>query len=335
MHLQRPDAGSEVDDAINLLLLEPFINHMHLEAQIQIKMGRAELDEEIAVASAADHNRLITLAEGIDDGRLKIDEGGLRFGQGGEFAMDEIIQGHGLIGSPGFFNGNEGHLVAGPQLPEFPQFGIHHHAWADEATEAGPVRTKDHRHVTGEVHRADRVGVVMDVRWVQSRFTTICTSPFRLRPDEPHPCAGGVVMHLPCGGEKSFDIFLQEKIRCPVRPVKHADLPFMGQRHRYRAIGDRQSTIGNPQHIPRQERTPEWPAETAQRECGRAAKILRRLDAASHCQIRAGSGPLETSDLEHIAGFQMDGAVHFQCCAVSEHQRRCPNDGDGGSGVES
>ena len=46
-------------------------------------------------------------------------------------------------------------------------------ARADEAPEAGAVRTQDHRHVPGEVHRADGIGVVVDIGGVQPRLAPV------------------------------------------------------------------------------------------------------------------------------------------------------------------
>ena len=64
---KRADAGREIDDAGDGLLLQPLVNDVDLEAQFQIEMMRAEFDQEITVTRAADDDRVIALAEGIDE----------------------------------------------------------------------------------------------------------------------------------------------------------------------------------------------------------------------------------------------------------------------------
>ena len=48
---------------------------------------------------------------------------------------------------------------------------------ADEAAEARTVRAEDDRHVAGEVHGADRIGVVVDVRGMQAGFAAVGARP--------------------------------------------------------------------------------------------------------------------------------------------------------------
>ena len=52
---------------------------------------------------------------------------------------------------------------------------------ADEAAEARAVGAEDDRHVAGEVDRADGVGVVVDVRRVQAGLAAVGARPLRLR----------------------------------------------------------------------------------------------------------------------------------------------------------
>jgi hypothetical protein len=92
--------------------------------------------------------------------------------------------------------------IAGAQLPELPQISLDHGRRADEATQAGAVRPEDHRHVAGEVDRADRVGVVMDVGRVQPGLAAVGRAPIRVWADQTHAGAAGVVMHLPVGAKK-------------------------------------------------------------------------------------------------------------------------------------
>ena len=58
--------------------------------------------------------------------------------------------------------------------------------------------------------------------------TLVGPRPLRLRADQPHAGAAGVVMHFPLGREKHFYVFRREEIRCTVRAVQHGDLPVIG-----------------------------------------------------------------------------------------------------------
>ena len=74
-------------------------------------------------------------------------------------------------------SGTEAHGVAGRELAQLPQLGLHHHGRADEAAQAGAVGPEDHRHVAGEVDRADRIGVVVDVGRMQARLAAVACAP--------------------------------------------------------------------------------------------------------------------------------------------------------------
>ncbi len=81
---------------------------------------------------------------------------------------------------------DELNLVPSLELPQLPKVRLDHRHRADKATEARAIGTEDYWHVTSEVHRANRVRIVMNIRRMQSRFTTVGPHPFRLRPDQPH-----------------------------------------------------------------------------------------------------------------------------------------------------
>jgi hypothetical protein len=130
-----------------------------------------------------------------------------------------------LICGPCFIDGDEGDFVAGAELAEFPEFGIHDDAGADEAAEAGAVGAEDDRHVAGEIDRADGVGVVVEVGRMETGLAAVATRPFRFRADQADAGAGGVVMHFPCGGEEGGDVFVEEEIGRGVGSVENADLP--------------------------------------------------------------------------------------------------------------
>jgi len=109
-----------------------------------------------------------------------------------------------------------------------PQIRLNHRGRADEAAQAGAVRAEDDRHVAGEIDRADGIGVVVDVGRMQARFAAVAPRPFRLRADQAHAGAAGVVVHLPVGGEEHLDVGIGEEIRRAVRAVEHADFPGVG-----------------------------------------------------------------------------------------------------------
>lgn len=68
--------------------------------------------------------------------------------------------------------------------------------------QAWAVGAEDHRHIAGEIHRANGVRVVMNVRRVQPRFAAAVAYPFRFRANQAHARAAGVKMYLPLGGKK-------------------------------------------------------------------------------------------------------------------------------------
>ena len=94
----------------------------------------------------------------------------------------------------------------------------HHRGRADEAAQAGAVRTEDHRHVAGEVYRADGVGVVVDVGRMQPGFAAVGAGPVRLGSDQADAGAAGVVVHLPVGGEEGLDVVVGEEVGAPWGP---------------------------------------------------------------------------------------------------------------------
>ena len=138
---------------------------------------------------------------------------------------------------------------------------------ADEAAEAGAIGAEDDRHVAGEIDRADGVGVVVNVGRMQAGLAAVLARPLRLRADEAHAGAVGVVVHLPGGGEERLDVVGGEEIGRAVRAVEHADLPLVGvardERERQRGAG---ACGARPQvqHIAR-----------AQRAAGMAAELAR------------------------------------------------------------
>jgi hypothetical protein len=63
VHLQRTDPGREIDDPRMACFLQPLVNNVDLEAQLEVQVMRTELDQEIPVPGAPDNDRVVALAE--------------------------------------------------------------------------------------------------------------------------------------------------------------------------------------------------------------------------------------------------------------------------------
>jgi hypothetical protein len=116
-------------------------------------------------------------------------------------------------------------FVARTKLADLPQFVVDDGDRANEATEARAIGSQDHRHVAGEVHAADGVGVVVDVGRMQSRLAAVVARPGGLRTDQSNTGAAGVVVHFPFGVEECAHVVGCEEIRGTMRAVGHADFP--------------------------------------------------------------------------------------------------------------
>ena len=127
-------------------------------------------------------------------------------------------------------HGIKANLVTGLELAELPKIRLDHRHRAHKPAQAWPVRPQDHRHVPGEIHRADGIGVVMDIRRMQPCFTAIRACPKRLRPDQPDTGAAGVEMHFPLRGEEGVDVRRQEVFRRAVGAINHPQCADLRQR---------------------------------------------------------------------------------------------------------
>ena len=122
-------------------------------------------------------------------------------------------------------NRMEGDFVAGPDLPDLPEFRLQDRGRAHEAAEARAVGTKDDRHVACEIDRADLVGVVVDVGGMEACLAAVRTRPCRLGSDEADARARRVVVNLPGGRKYLRDVVVSKKIGGPVRAVGDSDRP--------------------------------------------------------------------------------------------------------------
>ena len=167
------------------------------------------------------------------------------------------------------------------------------------------VGAEDHRHVAGEVDRADGIGVVVDVARMQPRLAAILARPARLGPDQTDAGRIGIVMDLPIRGEERVDVIRREEIRRAMRTVEHADVPSMGEA-RLQFDGERsRSAIGgrslaDMQHIAGAERAPAMAAKLAEREGRAAAEIFGHIDAAAHGDIGARARSSDAAELQDL-----------------------------------
>ena len=83
---------------------------------------------------------------------------------------------------------------------------------SEEAAQARAVGAEDDRHVAGEIHRADGIGVIVQVGRMQPRLAAVGARPLRLRADEADAGSSGIVVDFPFCGEKGVDVFIEEKI---------------------------------------------------------------------------------------------------------------------------
>src|SRR5258706_12792491 len=94
-------------------------------------------------------------------------------------------------------NGLEAHFIARLKLSELPHFIAPQDGGTDKSTETRPVGSKDDRHVSGEIDRADGVGVVVNIRRMKARLSSIVALPFGLLANESNPRAGPCAIKFP------------------------------------------------------------------------------------------------------------------------------------------
>ncbi len=124
----------------------------------------------------------------------------------------------------------ETHGVAGLELAQLPEVRLDDGGRADKTAQRRPIRPQDHRHVAGEIHGADGVGVVVDVGGMHARLATVPTGPLRFGPDQADTGAVGVVVDLPVRAEKGLHVRFGEEFRGAMGPVGAAQGPLGGER---------------------------------------------------------------------------------------------------------
>ncbi len=323
--LQRADAGGEVDEAGELGLRHRLGHQVGAQAQADIELHVAELDQEVVVPlPAIDHLDRAVVMLGDDGGAgllRRADHGG---------AGDGILR-------P--LQGHKAHLVAGLELAHLPLLVAGDHRRADEAAERRAIRAEDDGHVAGKVDGADGIGVVVEIGGVEPRLAAIGARPAGRRPHEPHARAGAVVVHLVGGREQIVDVGVLEEVRRAVGAVDDADLPRPRERRRGdgHGLGHGRAFLrrGEVEGIAGLERAGGMAAELAQGESGARAQHLGRLEGAAHRQIGALARSLDGADGEHLSRFHGEGRVVRHLHAVQLRRHEGAGKGDGRRRVEA
>ena len=211
VEVERADAGGDVDEAGELPGAEGLLERMDPEAEVEVELQRAVLDEEVLVAvGAEDHLRRPAGAaiEGEEDGGFESDvgrgwrnvgafdisgRGEQRGGKGRELGRGEGLE-EAVLGVLHGFSMGEGEAleldgVAGLELAELPELGLDDGGGADEAAKRRAIRAEQDGHVAGEVDGADGVGVVVDVRGVQAGLAAVGAGPLGLGAGEANASA--------------------------------------------------------------------------------------------------------------------------------------------------
>src|SRR5262249_38606055 len=154
------------------------------------------------------------------------------------------------------------------------------------------------RHVPGEIHSANGVSIVVDVRGMESCFSTVFSRPLRPRPDQAHSGPVGVVVHLPGCAEDHLDVVFSKEVGRSVRPIHDLYVPFI------RITWNGTGTRGQPprpwgrggcplvpvlplKHVACAERAAGMAAELTQNESRCAAQVWRNINAATNRDVRS------------------------------------------------
>ena len=171
MHLQAAYARRQVDHPRQLQIFKRMHQRVHAKACGQVNFGRPEFQQHIAVAGQTGHEARI--AEALVEHHPADSRN--RRGTGAE---------RGACGNP--VHRREAQPVSGLELPQLPQIGLDDCHRADEAPEAGAIGAQNHRHVAGEIDRADGIRVVVNVGRMKARLAAIGAHPLRLGTDQAH-----------------------------------------------------------------------------------------------------------------------------------------------------
>ncbi len=211
--------------------------------------------------------------------------------------------------------GNEANLVTGPQLSQFPQVSGDHCRGTNKTTKRWSIRTENNRHITGKIHRAEGVSIIVNIGGMHSRFTARCARPLRFRTDQAHAGAAGVVVHFPIVSKKAFDVFVSKKIRCTVRAVNNAQLPVIGNLRQQRggALGERFTKMAmmfiQRKHVASAQRAAVMSTELTERKRCFRREIIRTLNAARDTQIGSRTAFSNAAQIKLLTGRNVDYVV--------------------------
>ncbi len=205
-------------------LEQRLLQQVRAHARAQVEHRLAELDEQPALAGAAEGQRPArAVARRVEDRRRgrAARRRRRRVLVAGDERLGGAVQPGGVLG----VDGAQPHGVAGADLTEPPEVGADDLRDRDEAAEARPVGADDDRHVAGEHDRAHAVGAVEDVRRVKARLAAVLARPRGQRTGEPHAGAVGVHVDGPRRGEQRIEAGGREEVRRAVRSGDDAQRP--------------------------------------------------------------------------------------------------------------
>ena len=316
VNLQRADPGGEVVNT-RMAACQLLMQGVHPGPQRQIQDDVPVFDEHIVIAAAAVGDRRCAVDTGPPGQHPVITVPAAR--KSVHPATTELV----ARGCFGRADRDEPDAVTGAQLAQFPPLPRHHGDGADEPAQARAVGTEQNGGVPGEIERADRVGVVVDVRRVQAGLAAVGTSPLRFRTFQSHTGTGGIEMHPVCGLEQGVDIAASEELRRPVRPLGDRELPF-GAEHGafvrwHRATGCDPDVFGA-QDITSVQLAAPVPAEPAEGERGRAAQVGGHVQATGQQHVGAQAHGVGCADVEDAAGRNGHRFPHRDGNPVDGHQ---------------
>ena len=328
VHLQGPDARRQIEDAVQATLAYPLHQGVHPQSKLQIEHRLPVLDEKVPVACAAIHHPGAVTSGGsvsrIGPKRRRAGGHARHRPPSGRRRVAQLVDGRLVceVQRPRLVRGEplESNPIVRPQLSQFPEFCGYEGGGTHEAAQRRAVGPEDDRHVAGEIHGADRVGVVVDVGRMQAGFAAVGTSPLGLWPQKAHAGAARVVVHGPARCKEDPDILLSEEVGRPVGSIEHAQLPVAPYpRNDLSGDGGRlvqgQHATAQVQQVARHESPSPVPAELSKGERGPASHVARNIDAATDGEVgsasRAVCGPdRERGTCRYINRFPIvDGAA--------------------------
>ncbi len=219
VNLQGANARRQIDHAVQRTRLQSLHQGVGAKTQNQIQLRIAHLQQQMGVTGESRHQTFIALAllEHHRRGDLRRPPVQILRMQTADLSLLCLRQASG----GGDVNGHKAHFIARFQLPDRVQVGLNDGDRTDKPPQAWAIRAEDHRHIAGKIHRANGIGVVVNVRRMQPRLATAVAHPLGFRADQTHAGAAGVEMHFPVGSQEGLHIFRGEILRRAVRAVDH------------------------------------------------------------------------------------------------------------------